>query len=147
MTTNLEFSPTARRRRRTHSAQFKAELVSACQQTGVSMAAIALEHGINANLLRRWVTEHERYGKHTLEDDTVPSGRAVDMTPANWIPIDPARALQQQVTASAPGPRQRSHRAGREIQVELAGRERSMKVRWPSDDPQGLARFARELLA
>lgn len=40
------------RRRRVHSAEFKAQAVQASQQPGVSMAAVAMAHGINANLLR-----------------------------------------------------------------------------------------------
>ena len=43
-----------RRRRREHSAQFKRELVQASQQPGASVSAIALEHGLNANLLFAW---------------------------------------------------------------------------------------------
>ena len=34
--------------------------MAACLQPGVSMAAVALSRGINANLLRRWVREAER---------------------------------------------------------------------------------------
>src|SRR6185437_15179804 len=49
-----------RRRRRTHSAQFKAKVVSACRQPGVSIAAVALANGLNANLLRRWVVIEEQ---------------------------------------------------------------------------------------
>ena len=48
-----------RRRRRTHSDEFKANLVASCMQAGMSMAAVAMAHGINANLLRRWVREAE----------------------------------------------------------------------------------------
>jgi hypothetical protein len=51
-----------RRRRRRHSAGFKAEAVAACLQPGVSIAAVALSRGLNANLLRRWVVEAERTG-------------------------------------------------------------------------------------
>ena len=51
---------TGRRRRRQHSAQFKAEAVAACRQPGVSIAATAMARSINANLLRRWVAEAER---------------------------------------------------------------------------------------
>lgn len=47
------------RRRRVHSAEFKSQAVEASQQPGVSMAAVAMAHGINANLLRRWVHETE----------------------------------------------------------------------------------------
>jgi transposase len=49
-----------RRRRRTHSAAFKAEAVAACRQPGVSIAAAAMARSVNANLLRRWVVEAER---------------------------------------------------------------------------------------
>lgn len=41
-----------RRRRRTHGAEFKTKVVSACQRPGVSMAAVALANGLNANLVR-----------------------------------------------------------------------------------------------
>lgn len=34
----------------------KQELVRRCQQPGVSVAAMALAHGLNANLLRKWIT-------------------------------------------------------------------------------------------
>ena len=49
-----------RRRRRTHSAEFKAKVVAACRRPGVSMAAVALTNGLNANLVRRWVVTEER---------------------------------------------------------------------------------------
>ena len=51
-----------RRRRRLHSAEFKAQVVAACRRPGVSIAAVALEHRLNANLLRRWVVAAERTG-------------------------------------------------------------------------------------
>jgi hypothetical protein len=40
------------RRRRAHSDLFKADAVGACQQEGVSIAAVALARGVNASLLR-----------------------------------------------------------------------------------------------
>ena len=49
-----------RRRRREHSAEFKAQVVAACNSPGVSIAAVAMAHGVNANLARRWVNEAER---------------------------------------------------------------------------------------
>ena len=51
---------TGRRRRRTYSAEFKAEAVAACRRPGASIAAAALERSMNANVLRRWVVEAER---------------------------------------------------------------------------------------
>ena len=49
----------SRRRRRVHSDDFKAGVVAQCMQPGMSMAAVAMAHGVNANLLRRWVREAE----------------------------------------------------------------------------------------
>ena len=62
MSTN-EVISTGRRRRRRHSALFKAEAVGACQQPGVSIAAVALARGLNANMLRDWVRKAERSGR------------------------------------------------------------------------------------
>jgi transposase-like protein len=46
-------------RRRRHSEEFKTGVVAACRQPGVSIAAVALANGLNANLLRRWVAHSE----------------------------------------------------------------------------------------
>ena len=43
------------RRKRTHSEEFRAELVRACSEPGISVSGIALANGINANLLRKWM--------------------------------------------------------------------------------------------
>jgi transposase-like protein len=47
------------RRRRTHSDEFKAQIVAACRMPGVSTAAVAMAHDINANLARRWIQKAE----------------------------------------------------------------------------------------
>jgi transposase-like protein len=49
-----------RRRRRQHSAEFKVSVIQECIKPGVSMAAVALAHGLNATMVRNWVTESER---------------------------------------------------------------------------------------
>jgi hypothetical protein len=49
-----------RRRRRTHSSEFKAQVIAACNHPGISVAAVATANGINANLAPRWVMEAER---------------------------------------------------------------------------------------
>lgn len=45
-------------RRREHSAEFKRDLVARSLQPGVSVAAIAMEGGITANLLFGWRRKH-----------------------------------------------------------------------------------------
>ena len=51
-----------RRRRRRHSSEFKAAVVGECMRPGVSIAAVALAHGLNANMLRKWVIDAEQVG-------------------------------------------------------------------------------------
>ena len=46
-----------RRRRRRHSAEFKAAVVEECMRPGVSIAAVALAHSLNANMLRKWMID------------------------------------------------------------------------------------------
>ena len=48
----------APRRRREHSVEFKRELVARSLEPGVSVAAIAMDSGINANLLFGWRRRH-----------------------------------------------------------------------------------------
>ena len=92
------------RRRREHSAEFKQELVARSLQPGVSVAAIAMEHGINANLLFGWRRRH-------LEVQACPA-----VQPAVLLPVSieaPARAVPQ----DAPGPAPRTVAGSIEIDI------------------------------
>ena len=137
--------------RRTYSPQFKAEMVAQCLEGSIPLASLAIDQGMNPNVLHRWVTEHERYGKHTLQDDGVALPvQTVDMTPTNWFAIKPVPVGNDRpVVAPTPPVAQKPERAqtNKTIEVALAARGLTMTVRWPNDDHQGLARFARELLA
>ena len=59
----------APRTRRSYSPQFKAHLVDVCERPGASVAALAREHGINANILHRWRKEH-RQRMQSLDGET-----------------------------------------------------------------------------
>jgi transposase len=41
--------------RRVHGAEFKAQVLVECHRTGASVAAVALAHGLNVNLVRKWL--------------------------------------------------------------------------------------------
>jgi transposase len=43
-----------------YDQEAKRELIEACLRPGVSVARMALQHGINANLLRTWITRYRR---------------------------------------------------------------------------------------
>lgn len=53
-----------------YDQEAKLELVKACLQPGVSIAKTAMEHGINANLLRKWIS---RYHDTVLSNTQPPS--------------------------------------------------------------------------
>ena len=45
--------------RRKHSAELRADVVHACRQPGVSVAAIAQRNGLNATVVHRWLSTTE----------------------------------------------------------------------------------------
>jgi len=49
----------ARQRRRRHSAEFKQAVVRECVRPSICIAAVALHHRLNANMMLKWVSESE----------------------------------------------------------------------------------------
>lgn len=47
--------PVVARKRRRFSPEFKARIIEACQQPTASVAGIALEHNLHANLVHKWI--------------------------------------------------------------------------------------------
>jgi hypothetical protein len=66
-----------------YDPQAKRELIEACLVPGVSVARLALEHGLNANLLRSWVSAYKRKCDGAA---IVPASRTAKPTPAAFIP-------------------------------------------------------------
>ncbi len=121
-----------RRRRRLHSDEFKADAVAACLHPGVSMAAVAMSRGINANLLRRWVRLAEPHGDQvTGEHGTV--ARAPTPTPA-FVPLQ------------LPAPTAPSSSPPSDIRIELHRGATTIAVTWPVDAAAQCAAWMRELL-
>jgi len=113
-----------RRRRRNHTAAFKAEAVAACRKPGASIAAAAMERSINANLLRRWVVEAER-----AESMTVPP-KLLSAPEESFValPIPPAA-----VDATP-------------IRVEVRRGTLTVSVQWPGSAMHECAVWLREVL-
>ncbi len=99
-----------RRTHRSYTPAFKAELVAACQRPGASIAALAGQHGMNANVLHRWLKEHQRNGSHSLARPSAPEL-------GTFIPVQ----------LSVPPPVDK----GREIRIELRKGALTMAVTWP----------------
>ena len=117
-----------RRRRRRHSALFKAEAVGACQQPGISIAAVALARGLNASLLHRWVAQAERSGAPIAIRPTAPSITAIESA-ERFVPV----ALPSSSPESV-------------IRVELRRKGRSMSMQWPASAARECALLLRELM-
>ena len=61
------------RKRRTYSKQFKAEVAAQCLMPGASVSAIALSHGINANVVRKWLPLYRNQPLATAAEPTAES--------------------------------------------------------------------------
>lgn len=128
MHTELTTGTPVRRRRRIHSREFKAEAIKACQQAGVSLAAVALARGINANLLRRWVREAETI--HAVERDG-----AVTVT------ASPMPASSGFVALNVQDPE-----VPKDIRIELRRGPMTVTMSWPAAAAAECASWLRELL-
>ncbi len=126
---NTSDGHSAQRRRRQHSAEFKAKVVAACRKPGVSIAAIALANGLNANLLRRWVVAEEQGAKPMSPVIVSPAPSTIEKRA--FIPI--------QVENSAVSTTQ-------EITIELRRGATLVKVGWPMVAAGDCAAWLRELL-
>jgi transposase len=82
--TVIDSAPTLKKPRRTFTAEFKHQLIQQCLQPDTSVAKVAMQHQINANLLHKWI-RHFRSMPPAL---TTPSSMQVD-----FLPIVRKRAL------------------------------------------------------
>jgi transposase len=126
---NTSDGHSGRRRRRQHGAEFKAKVVAACRKPGVSIAAVALANGLNANLLRRWVVTEEQGTKPI--DAVMASPAPSTVESRAFIPIQVVRPA---VTTT------------QEITIELRRGATVVKVGWPLVAAGDCAAWLRELL-
>lgn len=64
-----------KRRRLKRSPEFKAMLVAQCQEPGASIAAVAMEHQINDNMLRTWIR------KASIAGEIATAGKSIANSP------------------------------------------------------------------
>lgn len=107
-------------RRRKHSPEFKARVVAACRPHGVSIAAVAMANGVNANLARRWIVQAEQRGGAHLAPAAGPAFIPVRPQPAEPTPAD--------------------------IRIELRRGATAISVSWPCEAAAQCAAWMRELL-
>ncbi len=116
-------APVVRTRRR-HSPEFKAQVIAACQQPGVSIAAVAQANGLNANFLRQWLKAY-----HAGRQTGLTAPRADESTRH-------AAATLVPVTVAATG----------DIQIEIRRQQVVFQITWPTSQAASCAQWLREVL-
>ena len=115
--------------RRSYSPAFKAQLVAQCQHPGVSVAALAQAHGINANLVHRWCRE-SLTPVHT--NGTGAPTPEVDFVALPMPSSHPVALMSEQAS---------------NIQVEISQGKTLLKVCWPVGAAPECAAWLRGVLA
>ena len=77
--------------RRYYDPAGKARLVEACLKPGISVARLALEHGVNANQLRKWVSKFQQ--RQSTNGQRSP-GQLPDSSAFVRVETSPAPALR-----------------------------------------------------
>jgi transposase len=133
MNTTELVRPAARQRRK-HSAEFKAQVIAACLKPGVSIAAVALANGLNANFLRSWVKAHRDQQRAaepaTRSADPRREGPA-DVSIPTLIPV----AVQPADVAPLG-----------DIQIEIRHQQTVLQIAWPASQASVCAQWLREVL-
>ena len=129
--------------RRVHGAEFKAQVLAECQQPGASVAAVALAHGVNVNLVRKWLVGRgiKRTGlpaprtvTHTQPATAEPAAASLQFIPVEFAPLAPAG--DEATAPDAPV-----------IHIELTRGGTRLSVRWPSTQAASCAAWLHELAA
>lgn len=106
-----------------YDPQAKRELIEAGLQPGISVAKLALAHGINANLLRTWMTKHQR---QLLAGDS-PQRCVAAQSP--FIPVVPVSPHRSSITPP-------------ELAAQLPN---GVRLEWSALPPEQLAQVLRLL--
>ncbi len=143
--------------RRRHDAQIKAKVLAACNEPGASISAVALAHGLNANLVRKW-----RHGLG-LKLAGIATPCSVAATPmmvptpavaapllsaqARFLPIEMCAPAADAANAGSAGPGDTAAPVGPTIHIELRRGPASLGVRWPVSAAGDCAAWLREVAA
>ena len=85
-------------RRRVHSAEFKIAVLAECQRPGASVATVAMSHGLNVNLVRKWLVGRG------LKRDGVQAPRRVRPRPSTSgaLPVDGSPTMARFIALPLP---------------------------------------------
>lgn len=107
------------RKRSRYSRELKARILAECEVPGVSVAKVALAHGINANIVHGW---------------------------RKLARCEELAVLRQEFVPVAVAPTAQARCDDRGIELELRRGAMAIKLLWPTSAAAELAVFTRELL-
>ena len=110
-------------KRRFYSPELKLQVVQTCAHPGASIAAVALQHGINTNIVHRWIREHSQ-GTLVIE-------------PQAFVPVTFSTEPEPVASVAVATP---------EIRLELRRGTSSVTVMWPSELAGDCGAWLREWL-
>ena len=113
--TVIDSTPTLKKPRRTFTAEFKHQLIQQCQQPDTSVAKVAMQHQINANLLHKWI----RQSRSMVPSLTISSIPQTDFLP---VILHPTPVKQE-----APPPPVPEKKATAHIRIPLHDEQCSVK--------------------
>ncbi len=131
MNTDTPAPSTSSRTRRMYSTQFKSELLASCMLPGASVGAIAAAHGMNADVLRRWLKKHRQHATHA--PSTPPASGHTSS--AGFIALD-LSALQAAPAACA----------AQTIELRCQRGDTLVSVAWPLSGAAECASFLLQVL-
>lgn len=131
--------------RRRHSDELKAKVLAACDEPGASISGVALAHGLNANLVRKW-----RSGRGVKRAGVA----ATTPTPSKAPP--PLGAAAEFIAIEMSAPTKTTVRAAADatgaapiaeplIQIELRRGPLHLNVRWPASAADDCTAWLREM--
>ena len=125
----IEVGTRGGRRRRRHSVEFKAQVIEACRQPGISIAGVALANGLNANMLRKWVIDADQAGPEMSVSRVEPGSTAA--TVPGFIAV--SRPAAAEVMPA-------------EIRIEVQRAGTAIKIEWPLTAAAECAAWLRDAL-
>ena len=140
--------------RRRHSAELKAKVLAACNEPGASIAAVALSHGLNANLVRKWLVGRGLKRTGIQAPVAVMASAAATVPPSVAAPFLAADARFLPIELEAPARATRGERASQTdtarviqepIHIERRRGALHLRVRWPTSAAGDCTAWLREL--
>ena len=87
-------------KRRFYSPELKLQVVQACAQPESSIAGVAMQHGINANIVHRWLREHSQGTLINRPQTFVPVTLNTATVPAAALPTGDIRVEVKRANAT-----------------------------------------------